>query len=72
MSVQALWNPAWEPHMSGSGNLTWVKAERLDMFEKTLWNPNNEPDKAGWDLDAEELRLGRTCPTRVTGTHPGT
>jgi hypothetical protein len=25
-----------------------------------LWNP----DKAGWDIAAEELRLGRTCPVK--------
>jgi hypothetical protein len=28
----------------------------------TLWNPDKELDKAGWDLAIEDLRLGRTCP----------
>jgi hypothetical protein len=32
----------------------------------TLWNPDKETDKAGWDLAVEELRLGRTCSARVT------
>jgi hypothetical protein len=30
----------------------------------TLWNMDKEPDKAGWDLAAEELRLGWTCPVQ--------
>jgi hypothetical protein len=47
-------------------------AERLDMFRKTLSNPDKEPYKVSWDLAAEELGLGRTCPARVTGTQPGT
>jgi hypothetical protein len=42
------------------------------MSGKTLWNPEKEPHKASWDLAAEELGLGRTCPSRVTGTRPGT
>jgi hypothetical protein len=69
MSDQALWNLAWEPDMSSFGDLTQDKTERSDMFRlgsdmsgKTLWNPDKEPDKADWDLAAEELGLGRTCP----------
>jgi hypothetical protein len=31
MSGQALWNPAWEPDKSGSGDLNRVKAERPNM-----------------------------------------
>jgi hypothetical protein len=45
------------------------------MSELTLWNPDKESDKAGWDLAAEKLGLGRTCPVQdrtcpawVTGT----
>jgi hypothetical protein len=33
MSGTPLWNLAWESNMSGSKDLTWVKAERPDMFE---------------------------------------
>jgi hypothetical protein len=45
------------------------------MSELTLWNPDKESDKAGWDFAAEKLGLGRTCPVQdrtcpawVTGT----
>jgi hypothetical protein len=31
------------------------------MSGKTLWNPDKEPDKVGWDLATEELVLGQTC-----------
>jgi hypothetical protein len=31
------------------------------MFGITFWNP----DKAGWDLAAEELGFGRSCPVLV-------
>jgi hypothetical protein len=34
------------------------------MFRITLWNPNKEPNNVGWDLAAEELGLGRTCPVQ--------
>jgi hypothetical protein len=34
------------------------------MSRITLWNSDNELDKAGWDLAAEELRLGWTCPVQ--------
>jgi hypothetical protein len=51
MSSQALWNPAWEPDMSGSGDLTRDKAERPDMSGKLLWNLDKVPDKTDWDLD---------------------
>jgi hypothetical protein len=27
----------------------------------TFWNLEQEPDKSGWDLAAEELGLARTC-----------
>jgi hypothetical protein len=33
-----------------------------------LWNPIACPDKSGWDLVAETVELGRTCPVKVTGT----
>jgi hypothetical protein len=46
--------------MFGSGALTRDKAERSDIFEKHLWNLDKESDKAGWDVAAEELGLGRT------------
>jgi hypothetical protein len=72
MSGQALRNPAWESEKSSSGDLTWLNAKRPDMTEKTLWNSSKELDKANWDLAAEELGLGRTCPARVTRTWPGT
>jgi hypothetical protein len=55
-----LWNPAWGPDMSGPRDLTRDKAVRSDMSGLTLWNPDKEPDKAGWDLAVEELGLGRT------------
>jgi hypothetical protein len=42
-------------------DLTWIKAERPDMSEITLWNPNKELDQAGRDLATEELRLRRIC-----------
>jgi hypothetical protein len=32
------------------------------MSAITLWNLDKEPNKAGWDLAAEDQRLGRTCP----------
>jgi hypothetical protein len=32
------------------------------MSEMTLWNPDKEADKVGWDLATEELGLDRTCP----------
>jgi hypothetical protein len=56
MFGQALWNLV----SSDSGDLTRVKVERPNMSRKTLWNP----DKVGWDLTVEELRLGRTCPVQ--------
>jgi hypothetical protein len=59
MSGQGLWNPAREPDMSGSGNLTWDKAERLDISEKPLWNPVSKPNKSSWDIATEELGLGQ-------------
>jgi hypothetical protein len=62
MSGQALWNPTWELDKSGSEDLTWVKAERPEMSEKTLFNSDKKPDKVGWDLAIEELGLGRICP----------
>jgi hypothetical protein len=31
MSEKSLWKPAFEPDMSDSGDLTWVKPERPDM-----------------------------------------
>jgi hypothetical protein len=37
--------PGWGPNIS----------------ETTLWNPDKELDKVGWDLAIEELWLGRTC-----------
>jgi hypothetical protein len=42
------------------------------MPGKTLWNLDKEPEKVSWDLATEELKLGRTCPTKVTGTRPWT
>jgi hypothetical protein len=61
MSGQALWNPAWEPDMSGSRDLTRDKAERPDMSGKPLWNTVSKTDKSSWDLATEELGLGWTC-----------
>jgi hypothetical protein len=37
------------------------------MSGKTLWNPDKEPNKVDWDLVAEELGFGWTCPATVTG-----
>jgi hypothetical protein len=31
------------------------------MSEKLLYNSDKVPDKADWDLAAEELGLGQTC-----------
>jgi hypothetical protein len=39
-----------------------------EMSGITLWNPDKEPDKVGWDLATEELGLCRTCLARVIGT----
>jgi hypothetical protein len=39
-------------------DLTRVKAERSDMSAITLWNLDKEPNKVGWDLAAEDQRLG--------------
>jgi hypothetical protein len=33
----------------------------LNMSGSTFWNPEQELDKSGWDLAAEELGLGQTC-----------
>jgi hypothetical protein len=33
-----------------------------NMSGKPLWNPDKVLDKADWDLAAEELGLGQTCP----------
>jgi hypothetical protein len=68
MSGYRLWNPALEPDKSGSEDLTRDKAERPDISEKPLWNPNKVLDKTVWDLAIEELGLGQTCPARATGT----
>jgi hypothetical protein len=38
------------------------------MSSSTFWNPEQEPDKSGWDLATEKLRQGRTCPVKVTRT----
>jgi hypothetical protein len=87
MSDNRLWNPAWGPDMSSPRDLTRDRAERsdmsglgADMFRITLWNPDKELDKAGWNLAAEELgkprirkRLrqfwtgGWTCPAKLSG-----
>jgi hypothetical protein len=53
-------------------DLTRVKAERSDMSAITLWNLDKEPNKVGWDLAAEDQRLGQTCLARVTRTQPVT
>jgi hypothetical protein len=34
------------------------------MCGKLLWNPISKSDKSDWDLAAEELGLGRTCPVQ--------
>jgi hypothetical protein len=38
------------------------------MSEMTLWNPDKEKDKVGWDLATEELGLDQTCPENGSGT----
>jgi hypothetical protein len=35
-----------------------------DMSDSTFWNLEDELDKFGWDLAAEELGLGQTCPVQ--------
>jgi hypothetical protein len=60
ISDNRLWNSAWGPDMSGPRDLTQDKGESPDMSGITLWNP----DKVDWDLAAEELELGRTCPVQ--------
>jgi hypothetical protein len=32
------------------------------MSRKPLWNLDKVSDKTGWDLAAEEVGLGQTCP----------
>jgi hypothetical protein len=59
--------PDWEPDKSGSGGLTQDKAEKLDISEKTLWCPDKELEKVGWDLAAKELGLGRICLVQELG-----
>jgi hypothetical protein len=39
-----------------------------DMSGFTFKNLKQESDKFGWDLTAEELGLGQTCPVKVIGT----
>jgi hypothetical protein len=34
------------------------------MSDSTFWNLEDELDKFGWDLAAEELGLGQTCPVQ--------
>jgi hypothetical protein len=58
MSGTRLRNPAWGSDMFSPRDLTRDKAERSDMSRITLWNPDKELNKAGWDLAAEVLGLG--------------